>query len=118
MLETYLSEAPKDVTLRNWFFSGLAICAVFSVAQFQVLYGRSHWIWISVGIHCFCFLASLLSIIYKPNTYLYSMSLLAPLIGLLILNSKRSRELCQKMVEVRHKREEIIATLKKQGRWK
>lgn len=46
------------------------------------------------------------------------MSLLSPLIGLLILNSHRCRELRHKMVEIRQKREGIILTLNKQGRWK
>jgi hypothetical protein len=36
----------------------------------------------------------------------------------LILNSHRCRELRHKLVEIRHKREAVIATLKKQGRWK
>ena len=46
------------------------------------------------------------------------MALLAPLIGLLILNSNRCRERRQTSVDIRHKREAIIASLKQQGRWK
>jgi hypothetical protein len=46
------------------------------------------------------------------------MALLGPLVGLLILNSNRCREMRQKMLEIRHKREAIIATLKEQGKWK
>lgn len=53
-----------------------------------------------------------------PRFFLYAMSLLSPLIGLLILNSHRCRELRHKMVEIRQKREGIILTLNKQGRWK
>lgn len=53
-----------------------------------------------------------------PPLLLYFMALLSPLIGLLALNSTRSRERRHKMVEIRQKREAIIATLKKQGRWK
>ena len=118
ILETYLSGAPNDHTFRNWFFSGLVINAVFTIAQAQVLYGRIKCVWVNVGIYCLCFLASLFAITYKPNIYLYSMALLAPVIGLLILNSNRYRELRQTSVDIRHKREAIIATLKKQGRWK
>ncbi len=96
----------------------MLICAMFTVAQAHVFYSRTHWVWINVEIYCLCFLASLLSIIYNPNTYLYSMALLGPLIGLFILNSSRCREMRHTMVQVRRKREDIIATLKKQGKWK
>ncbi|MDQ0653540.1 hypothetical protein [Pseudomonas cedrina] len=118
VLDTYLCGAAEDATLRNWFFSGIAISAVFCIAQAQVLYGHIHWVWINVGVYCFCFLASLLSITYNPDIYLFSMSLLGPLIGLLILNSSRCRELRHQMIEIRHKREARIITLKQQGQWK
>ncbi|OAE13836.1 hypothetical protein AZH11_03305 [Pseudomonas simiae] len=118
VLVTYLSGATDDTTLRNWFFSGVAIAMGFGLAKAQVLYGRIHWVWINVGVYASCFLVSLISIIYAPNIYLYSTALLCPLIGLLILNSNRCRELRHRMVEIRHKREDIVATLKKQGRWK
>ena len=118
ILDTYLSGAPEDATLRNWFFSVLAIGVSFFLAKSQVLYGRIHGIWINVAVYLACLLVSLPAIAYGPNIYIYSMALLRPLIGLLILNSKRCRELRHKMVEIRHKREAIISTLKKQGRWK
>jgi len=118
IMVTYLSEAPEASSLRNWFFGGVAMSVVFSVAQLEVLYGRIHWVWVNVAIYLACLLVALPSIAYRPNAYLYSLCLLSPLIGLLILNSNRCRELRHKMVEIRHKREAIIATLKKQGRWK
>ena len=118
VLVTYLSGAPEGGTLRNWFFSGLTIGVLFAIAQIQVLHGHSHWVWVNVGIYCLSFLSSLPAITYNPNIYLYSMALLSPLIGLLILNSNRCRELRQKSLELRHKREHIITTLKKQGKWK
>ncbi|MDE1908928.1 hypothetical protein ACW9I4_19915 [Pseudomonas sp. SDT2931_S440] len=118
VLVTYLDSALEDRTLRNWFFGGLAVSILFSLAQIQVVYGRPHWVWINVGIYFVCLLISLPAITYRPNTYLYSMALLGPLVGLLILNSNRCREMRQKMLEIRHKREAIIATLKEQGKWK
>lgn len=73
-----------------------------------MLYGRIHGIWINVAVYLACLLVSLPAITYGPNIYIYSMAL-SPLTGLLILNSKRCRELRHKMVEIRHKREAIIA---------
>ncbi len=118
IMVTYLSGAPEASTLRNWFFGGVAISAVFSIAQIEVLYGRIHWVWINVAIYLLCLLISLPAILWRPNTYLYALALLCPLVGLLILNGNRCRELRQKSVELRHKRLAIIATLKQQGRWK
>ncbi|WP_439864738.1 hypothetical protein [Pseudomonas antarctica] len=118
ILLTYLDGAHDNDTLRNWFFGGIALSVVFSVAQIQVLYGHRHWIWVNVGIYIALLLVSLPTINYQPNTYLYATALLSPLIGLLILNSNRCREMRHTMVEIRQKRQDIIATLKKQGRWK
>jgi len=118
ILLTYLDGAHDNYTLRNWFFGGVALSVMFSVAQAQVLYGHRHWIWVNVGIYTDLLLVSLPAIAYRPNLYLYTSALLSPLIGLLILNSNRCREMRHKMVEIRRKRQDIIAGLKKQGRWK
>nr|WP_276544322.1 hypothetical protein [Pseudomonas grimontii] len=115
---TYLSTSPIDFSTNTSFFGAMGLGTVFALAKYEVLYGRIHWVWINVGIYLICLLVALPSIAYRPNAYLYSMSLLCPLIGLLILNSNRCRELRQKSVELRHKRLAIIATLKQQGRWK
>lgn len=115
---TYLSTSAVDVAAKTIFLGGMGLGAAFALAKAEVLYGRIHWVWINVAIYLICLLVALPAIAYRPDVYLYSMSLLCPLIGLLILNSNRCRELRQKMVEIRHKREDIIATLKKQGKWK
>ncbi|WP_455929105.1 hypothetical protein [Pseudomonas fluorescens] len=115
---TYLSSYPISFAAKTFFFSATGLGAVYAVAKYQVLYGRIHWVWLNVAIYLICLLVSLPAIAYRPNVYLYSMTLIGPLTGLLILNSNRCRELRHKMVDIRHKREDIIATLKKQGRWK
>lgn len=115
---TYLSGYPINISTNASFIGGMGTGAVFALAKYEVLYGRIHWVWINVAIYLICLLVSLPAIFWRPNTYLYAMALLGPLVGLLILNSKRSRELRKTAVEIRHKREDIIATLKKQGRWK
>ena len=117
-LLTYLSTYPIGFATKTFFFGSTGLGAAFAIAKYQVLYGRIHWVWLNVAIYLICLLISLPAIAYRPNFYLYSMTLLGPLTGLLILNSHRCRELRHKMVEIRHKREAIIATLKKQSRWK
>jgi hypothetical protein len=118
LLVTFLSTLPEGLAIKIFFFGSVATGLVLFFSKTQVTYGRIHLVWVSVGIYVTCLLISLPAIAYRPPLFLYAMSLLSPLIGLLILNSNRCRELRQKMVEIRHKREDIIVTLKKQGRWK
>jgi len=103
----------QDIIFRRYgAWCSICPCQIRSVIRTHPLGLAEH------GIYLICLLVSLPAIAYRPNAYLYSMALLSPLIGLLILNSKRCRELRHTMLEIRHKREAIIATLKKQGRWK
>lgn len=118
LLVTFLSKLSEDHAIKIFFFGSLALGLVLFFSKIQVNYGRIRMVWMSVGIYVMCLLISLPAIAYRPPLLLYFMALLSPLIGLLVLNSNRSRELRHKMVETRHKREAIIATLKKQGRWK
>ncbi|WP_083374554.1 hypothetical protein [Pseudomonas costantinii] len=115
---TYLSTYAVDVVAKTVFGGIMVLGGVFALAKAEVLYGRIQWVWINVSVYLICLVASLPTIVYRPNAYLYSMALLSSLIGLLILNSNRCREMRHKMVEIRKKRQDIIAPLKKQGRWK
>lgn len=118
LLVTFLSRLPEDLAIKIFFYGSVTTGFVLFFSKAQVTYGRVRLVWISVGIYVICLLISLPAIAYHPPLFLYAMSLLSPLTGLLILNSNRCRELRHKMVEIRHERENIIATLKKQGRWK
>ena len=118
VLVTFLSRLSEDLAVTLFFFGSVAMGLVLFISKIQVTYGRIRWVWISVGIYLICLLISLPAIAFRPPLPLYFMALLSPLTGLLILNSNRCRELRHKRLEIRHKREDIIATLKKQGKWK
>ncbi len=118
LLITVLSKLPEDLAVRIFFFGSVLMGVVLFVSKIQVALGRIHLVWMSVGIYVICLLISMLTLAHRPPVSLYFMSLISPLLGLLILNSNRCRDLRDKMVEIRHKREAIIATLKQQGRWK
>ncbi|WP_455825936.1 hypothetical protein [Pseudomonas graminis] len=118
LLLTVLSKLPEDLAVRIFFFGSVLIGVVLFVSKIQVACGRIHLVWISVGIYVMCLLISMLTLAHRPPVSLYFMSLISPLLGLLILNSNRCRELRHKSVELRHKRLAIITTLKQQGRWK
>ncbi|WP_422396072.1 hypothetical protein [Pseudomonas trivialis] len=59
-----------------------------------------------------CILAVLPTIASGPHWLSFGLSLLFPLLGLLLLNRKRHREMRRKLVEVRRLRQAIIATRK------
>jgi hypothetical protein len=58
------------------------------------------------------FVRGLPMVAYGATTLLYGISLLFPLLALLLFNSKRHREMRQKLLEVRHLRQAMIAELK------
>lgn len=74
--------------------------------------GRPVWVWPMVAVLGLCFFCVLPTIAYRPDRLIYSLSLLFPLLGLLLLNSKRHREMRSKLVEIRHQRERILQSAK------
>ena len=59
-----------------------------------------------------CLLFALPMIQYDLHTLVYGSAVLFPLLGLLLLNSKRHREMRQKLLEIRHLRQAAIAKRK------
>ena len=115
---TYFADASDEFATGMFFTSSAVACTLFGVAQSAVLHGYSKWVWLQAGVFVSYFLTVIPTITYNPDRALFSLALLSPLIGMLCLNSKRQREMRRTMLEIRHKREAIITTLKKQGRWK
>jgi xanthine/uracil permease len=92
---------------------GIAICTMVLVhSNFMVIRGRTGWIWLFVGLFVACLLCVLPTISYRPNRIVYAAGLFFPLLGLLLINSKRHREMRSKLVEIRHQRERIIQSAK------
>jgi hypothetical protein len=115
---TYFADASDEFSNAVFLVGGGTACVAFGVAQSIILHGYSQWVWLQVGVFMTYVLLVLPTVIYSPDRVLFTLAVLSPLIGLLCLNSKRQREMRHKMVELRHKREAIIAPLKQQGRWK
>ncbi|WP_339493322.1 hypothetical protein [Pseudomonas sp. EA_35y_Pfl1_P108] len=59
-----------------------------------------------------CLLFVLPMIQYDLNKLVYGSAVLFPLLGLLLLNSKRHREMRKKLSEIRHLRQAVIAKRK------
>lgn len=116
---TYFADASDEFTDSAFFIAGGIACVIFGIAQSLVLHGYPGWVWLQVGVFMSYLLLVVPTIIYSPDHLLFTLTLLSPLTGLLCLNSNRQREMRREMLEIRHKRNGVIAApLKKQGRWK
>lgn len=115
---TYFADSSDEFATGAFFIGSAIACTIFGIAQSAVLHGYPKWAWLQAGVFMIYFLAVIPTAIYSPDRTLFFLSLLSPLIGLLSLNSRRQREMRRKMLEIRHERQAIIATLKQQGKWK
>ena len=93
-------------------YSGAAILVLVAVLVFgNVMIARGYpWATRLVAGYLVCCLLFVLPMIqYGINTVVYGSAVLFPLLGLLLLNSKRHREMREKLLEVRRLKEAILA---------
>ncbi|QOQ73997.1 hypothetical protein IMF22_21195 [Pseudomonas poae] len=93
-------------------YSGLAILVLVAVLVFgnvMIARGRAWATSLVAGYLGCCLLFVLPMIQYPVHKLVYGSAMLFPLLGLLLINSKRHREMRQKLLEVRHLREAMIA---------
>ncbi|MCJ8206222.1 hypothetical protein [Pseudomonas sp. RGM2987] len=106
----------NDIPLAEFGFYPLLAGAVVALllvhSNFMILRGRPKWVRVVNGIFVSCLLFVLPMINYRPNEVVYGLSILAPLLGLLFINSKGQRAMRSHMVEIRHQREAIIRATK------
>ncbi|RON15226.1 hypothetical protein [Pseudomonas frederiksbergensis] len=86
---------------------GAAVTLVVVHCNFMVVRGRPQWVWGLVGVLVLCLLGVLPTIVDRPHKVIYVLAVLFPLSGLLLLNSKRHREMRTQLVEIRRQRELI-----------
>jgi len=91
---------------------GSAVTMVVVHCNFMVVRGRPQWVWGLVGVLVLCLLGVLPTIEDRPHRVIYTLAVLFPLLGLLLLNSKRHREMRSKLVDIRHQREALQKALK------
>lgn len=95
--------------------SGAAVLMLVAVLVFgNVMIARGYpWATkLVAGYLGACLLFVLPMIQYDLHTLVYGSAVLFPLLGLLLLNSKRHREMRQKLLEIRHLRQAAIAKRK------
>ncbi|MBC3362893.1 hypothetical protein [Pseudomonas sp. SWRI154] len=109
---SYFAGASLDEQVTWSMLGGMAITMVVVHCNFMVVRGRPQWVWGLVGVLVLCLLAVLPTIEDRPHKVIYALALLFPLLGLLLLNSKRHREMRSKLVEIRRQRESLKTALK------
>ncbi|KQW40990.1 MULTISPECIES: hypothetical protein [Pseudomonas] len=107
--ESYFRDLSLADSTKWSFLVGIALTFILVHCNFMIARGRPQWVWPLAVVLGLCFLCVLPTIEYRPNKLIYSLSLLFPLLALLLLNSKRHREMRQKLLEVRHLRQAAIA---------
>ena len=107
--DSYMPNLSMADNAKYSFLAGIALTLVVVHCNFMIARGRPHWARALVWLLGLCFLSMLPTLSEQPNKVMYALSLLLPLLGLLLLNSKRHREMRQKLLEVRHLRETMLA---------
>ncbi|WP_040063864.1 hypothetical protein [Pseudomonas batumici] len=112
MMDFYFSAASLGEQATWSVLGGMAITLVVVHCNFMVVRGRPQWVWGLVGVLVLCLLGVLPTIEDRPHKVIYTLAVLFPLLGLLLLNSKRHREMRSKLVDIRHQREALKSALK------
>jgi drug/metabolite transporter (DMT)-like permease len=84
--------------------SALALSLVLCFGNFMMIRGRTWAVWIIVALLIISLLAVLPTYPYRPHMFSFTTGILFPLLGLLMLNSKRHREMRSALVKVRAER--------------
>ncbi|MDO7898076.1 hypothetical protein [Pseudomonas citrulli] len=90
----------------------LALVLVLVAGNFLIARGRAWAVWGVAGYFLACLVAVVPMFAYRPHQGVYLFAVLLPLLGLLLLNSKRHREMRGKLVEIRRQRERILQAAK------
>ena len=99
---------------RYSFLAAVFLGLLLAFSHFVMIRGREWGAWAIAAFYVVCFLVVLPTYSYRPHMAAYVIGLLFPLLGLLLLNSKRHREMRQKLFEVRQLRKAAIAKHKSQ----
>lgn len=78
--------------------------ALFALGHGAVVRGRAWGTWLIAGMCIACMLITLPTYGHRPNLFIYTGSLLAALVALLLLNSQRYREMRKRLAEYRQQR--------------
>jgi hypothetical protein len=99
---TYFRGHPLEA--RYTLVAVIAVTVLLCFGNFMMIRGRTWGVWIIVALLIISLLTVLLTFGYRPHMFSYTTGILFPLLGLLMLNSKRHREMREELVKVREQR--------------
>lgn len=102
---TYFRAVPVDVRATAAWVATVVIGMVIMHSNYLIVRGRPWCAWVMVAVFAVCLLTVLPTIQYDPHKFIYAEGIFWPLLGVLLLNSKRHREMRSRLVEIRHQRE-------------
>jgi hypothetical protein len=112
LLDSFFLNAPLADEAKFFAICTVICTGVLVHSNFMVIRGKPGWVWVFAGLFVVCLLCVLPTIAYRPNRFVYAAGILFPLLGLLLLNSKRHREMRTQLVEIRRQRELIRQAFK------
>lgn len=90
------------------------ILALFiTLCNVMIVCGRPKWVWGMYGLFIACLLFALPAFQFSPHPFIYAESIVWPLFGLVLLSSKRHREMRDIYVELRDMRGKIMVAIEK-----
>ncbi|AZE94333.1 hypothetical protein C4J96_2215 [Pseudomonas orientalis] len=101
---TYLRRFDPSLKAQMSGWSLIALAAVLVFSSVMMVRGR-HWASVVLaGYFALCLMLVVPSIQYHPHTLAYSLGVVCPLCGLLLLNTERHREMRHTLFELRVRR--------------
>jgi len=107
---TYFRGDPERA--RYSFLAAVGLGLLLAFSHFVMIRGRTWGSWVIVAFYAVCFLTVLPTYGYRPHMAAYVTGLLFPLLGMLLLNSQRHREMRRQLVMIRKKRQAALADRK------
>ncbi|WP_256575412.1 hypothetical protein [Pseudomonas sp. NFPP28] len=109
----YLGRLEPSLRTESTGWGLLSLTFFFGVSNFMIARGYRWAAGLFVGYFAFCLMLVVPTIQYRPHTVAFSLGVLFPVLGLLLLNTERHREMRQKLFEVRIQRNAAKAIYKK-----
>ncbi|WP_295476644.1 hypothetical protein [uncultured Pseudomonas sp.] len=113
---TYLLSVPVE-RFGPWMMLFMSVLVILlSTFYFMIMRGRTCWVWGVVGLSLLCFMIVLPALFFSIQRLFYLVALCVPLSTLFIINTRRHRDMCNELVNLRRQRKQILAARAAQRR--
>jgi len=115
VLLTYLREMEVGVALKVSFSLGLVLVLAMSAGKILIVQGLPYGSAVLAACFAACLAMALPAVEFRAPRALYFLAIMLPLLGMLLLNSRRHREMRARLREVRILRREYFQQLGRQS---